>query len=162
MPSTAHVHLEPVGTQLAKAARAVLEGQSEQWTEMRQAVFALLAGQDRPLSAYDLADMLSGVRGRRVAPNSIYRILDLFVANNLALRIESANAYMVNAHPGCRHDCIFLVCRDCGGATHVDEDAVSREVRAIADRSGFAAERPVVEVLGICADCRPAATGETA
>ena len=50
------------------------------------------------------------LRGKRVAPNSVYRILDLFVRTNLARRVESANAYLVNSHPGCRHDCIFLIC----------------------------------------------------
>jgi Fur family zinc uptake transcriptional regulator len=49
-------------------------------------------------------------RGKRVAANSVYRILDLFVRTNLARRAESANAYVANPHPGCRHDCIFLIC----------------------------------------------------
>ena len=51
---------------------------------------------------------------------------------NLALRVESANAYLANTHPGCAHDCIFLVCDECGEATHVDDEDVSRAVRAIA------------------------------
>ena len=81
---------------------------------------------DRPASAYDVTEQLSAAQGRRVAANSVYRILDLFVASNLAQRIESANAYIANPHPGCRHDCMFLVCDRCGRATHVDNDAVNR------------------------------------
>jgi hypothetical protein len=61
--------------------------------------------------------------GKRVAANSVYRILDLFVRTNLANRVESANAYLANTHPGCRHDCIFLICDDCGQATHLDDDS---------------------------------------
>ncbi len=149
-----HHHVEPAGHALADAARAALEARGEQWTEMRAAIFDVLAeAQDRPSSAYDIADKLSRARDKRVAPNSIYRILDLFVASNLALRIESANAFVVNAHPGCRHDCIFLVCKQCGETTHVDDDAITTNVRAMADRAGFIAERPVIEILGRCAKC---------
>ncbi len=120
---------------------------------MRESVFAELARHDRPVSAYDIADKLSAARGKRVAPNSIYRILDVFVANNLAMRVESANAYLANTHPGCAHDCIFLVCDECGEAAHVDDEDVSRAVRAIATARDFKAERPVLEIRGLCKAC---------
>lgn len=148
-----HHHVEPAGEHLSAAAQLALEARGEQWTEMRAAIFDLLAESDRPCSAYDIADRLSQARGKRVAPNSVYRILDLFVASNLALRIESANAFIVNAHPGCRHDCIFLVCKGCGETTHVDDDALTARVRAMAEADGFVAERPVIEILGRCARC---------
>ncbi|OYW84572.1 MAG: transcriptional repressor, partial [Sphingobium sp. 32-64-5] len=105
-----HHHHEFTGASLREAAQRSLEEQGEQWTPMRAAIFDALAGQDKPASAYDIADAVSSARGKRVAPNSVYRILDLFVASNLATRVESANAYIANAHPGCLHDCIFLVC----------------------------------------------------
>ena len=148
-----HNHVEPSADRLAEAARAVMIGQGEQWTEMRAAIFDVLAAGDRPTSAYDIADRVSQQRGKRVAPNSVYRILDLFVANNLAKRVESANAFVVNAHPGCRHDCIYLVCRNCGDATHVDDDMLTESVRAVAERNSFQAERPVIEILGRCGKC---------
>jgi Fur family transcriptional regulator, zinc uptake regulator len=91
--------------------------------------------------------------GRRVAANSVYRILDLFVSANLVRRVESANAYVANEHPDCLHDCIFLVCDSCGQATHIDDDAVASGVRQAASKSGFAPVRPVIEVHGRCADC---------
>jgi Fur family zinc uptake transcriptional regulator len=148
-----HHHVEPSGARLAEAARVVLLEKGEQWTDMRAAIFDVLAAEDRPTSAYDIADKVSQRRGKRVAPNSVYRILDLFVANNLAQRVESANAFIVNAHPGCRHDCIYLVCRICGDATHVDDDKLTDSVRGVAGRNGFVAERPVIEILGRCAKC---------
>jgi Fur family zinc uptake transcriptional regulator len=148
-----HRHIEPAGEQLGQAARAAVEARGEQWTAMRADIFAVLAAEERPASAYDIADKVSQRRGKRVAPNTVYRILDLFVASNVAQRVESANAYIANAHPGCLHDCIFLVCRNCGEATHVDDDAVTGSVRGVAAHEGFATERPVIEVLGTCAKC---------
>ena len=148
-----HVHTLHRGAPLAAAAQAALEASGEQWTDMRARVFASLTGFTRPASAYDIAEAMSASEGRRVAANSIYRILDLFVAANLARRVESANAYVANAHPDCVHDCIFLVCDSCGGATHLDDDALTGAVRAAADKTGFSALRPVIEVRGTCADC---------
>jgi Fur family transcriptional regulator, zinc uptake regulator len=150
---TAHAHHEPTGAGLADAARASLESAGEQWTDLRAGIFAVLADEERPSSAYDIAEKVSARRGKRVAANTVYRILDLFVTNNLAQRVESANAYVVNAHPGCLHDCIFLVCRSCGEATHLDNDRVTGQVRGVAASEGFATERPVIEVLGTCAKC---------
>ena len=104
-----HLHHEHHGAALASAAQATLERSGEQWTAMRASIFEALSSFDKPASAYDIADAVSKLEGRRVAANSVYRILDLFVAANLARRVESANAYIANAHPDCLHDCIFLV-----------------------------------------------------
>ncbi len=148
-----HDHHEHQGDSLADAARTNLEKSGEKWTDTRAAIFDALADFSRPASAYDIAELVSAARGKRVAPNSVYRILDLFVANNLAMRVESANAYLANSHPGCEHDCIFLVCYRCGQATHVDDDSLSQQVREVASGEGFKSIRPVIEVRGICQKC---------
>jgi Fur family zinc uptake transcriptional regulator len=148
-----HHHQEPTGTKLADAARATLEAKAEQWTPMRAAIFEALAAEEKPASAYDIADTVSKARGKRVAPNSVYRILDLFVANNFAMRVESANAYIANAHPGCLHDCIFLVCDTCGQVTHIDNDPITGSLRQLAEKADFTPVRPVIEVRGTCAAC---------
>lgn len=148
-----HRHEEPREGRLVDAARDAIRAAGEQWTPLRASVFEVLATFSKPASAYDITEALSALQGRRVAANSVYRILDLFVAANLALRVESANAYLANAHPGCRHDCIFLICNRCGQTTHVDDDLVGRKVRQTAEKAGFAAERPILEVRGLCGRC---------
>lgn len=141
------------GDDLVTAAQAALERAGEQWTGMRQSVFQALTGFEKPASAYDIAEEVSKRQGRRVAANSVYRILDLFVGANLVRRVESANAYVANEHPDCLHDCIFLVCDACGQTTHLDDDSVASNVRSAASKAGSAPERPVIEVHGRCADC---------
>lgn len=148
-----HAHHEHSGSSLVAAARAALVDAGEQWTGMRADVFAALAGKDRPASAYDIADAVTALRGKRVAPNSVYRILDLFVRTNLARRVESANAYLANSHPGCQHDCIFLICDRCGQVVHVDDDRLTDALVQAAGVQGFSNVRPVVELRGHCADC---------
>ncbi|SMF66942.1 Fur family transcriptional regulator [Allosphingosinicella indica] len=152
--STAHDHHIHESRDLAVAAQSTMEKSGEQWTAMRAAVFDALAGFDKPASAYDIAEKLGQAQGRRVAANSVYRILDLFVGANLARRVESANGYIANDHPGCLHDCIFLICDTCGQAKHIDDDALSSRVRAAASETGFSPERPVIEVRGRCEDCK--------
>ena len=148
-----HEHHLHAGDQLRDAARTQLTDAGEQWTGMREAVFDALAGFDRPASAYDIAEAVSLSQGRRIAANSVYRILDLFVNSNLAIRVESANAYVANSHPGCLHDCIFLICDSCGLTTHIDDDKIAGGVREAAEASGFAPKRPVIEVRGTCGEC---------
>lgn len=132
--------------------RAV-EAAGEQWTPMRAGVYDVLARSGKPSSAYDIADELSRARGKRVAPNSVYRILDLLVRSNVAQRIESANAFMANKHPGCRHDCVFLICDVCGETAHVDDDTLGDNMRRLSVGAGFAPTRSVLEVRGLCQRC---------
>ena len=148
-----HTHHEHTGDSLVTAARSALVDAGEQWTDMRADVFEALAAHEKPASAYDIAEAVSALRAKRVAPNSVYRILDLFVRTNLARRIESANAYLANSHPGCRHDCIFLICDSCGKTVHIDDDRLTGALIEAARSAGFADVRPVVELRGFCADC---------
>lgn len=148
-----HHHDEHSGSGLIAAARQVLVDSGEQWTSMRAEVFTALAAQDRPASAYDIAESVTIARGKRVAANSVYRILDLFVRANLARRVESANAYIANSHPGCHHDCIFLICETCGQATHLDDDRLTGALVEAAARAGYRDARPVVELIGRCSAC---------
>ena len=148
-----HAHAEHSGDSLVAAAHGALVSAGEQWTQMRSDVFEALAARDRPASAYDIAESVGARRGKRVAANSVYRILDLFVRTNLARRVESANAYLANSHPGCRHDCIFLICDACGQATHIDDDRLTGALVAAAQGAGFAEVRPLVEIRGRCGAC---------
>jgi Fur family zinc uptake transcriptional regulator len=148
-----HRHQLHEGESLKEAARERLTRQGEQWTDMRAAVFEALASFDKPASAYDVAEQVSKNEGRRIAANSVYRILDLFVDANLARRVESANAYIANQHPACLHDCIFLICDTCGQAVHIDNDTLTSGVREAAKTAGFSAPRPVIEVRGTCGEC---------
>ncbi|WP_336985372.1 Fur family transcriptional regulator [Altererythrobacter aquiaggeris] len=148
-----HSHHEHSGRGLVDAARKSLTDGGEQWTALRADVFGALIDRETPASAYDIAESLSDKRGKRVAANSIYRILDLFVRTNLANRIESANAYLANSHPGCRHDCIFLICDICNAVTHIDDDVITSALKISGEGAGFSDVRPVVELRGRCDNC---------
>jgi Fur family zinc uptake transcriptional regulator len=153
MPHVHHDHVDYRGEALAEAARGAIIASGESWTDMRAAVFKELTQLNQPASAYDIAERMSTTLGRRVVPNSIYRILDLFVSANVAIRVESLNGFLANRHPDCVHDCIFLICDGCGVTRHVDDDSVSNKVRALSSLDGFRPQRPVIEVHGQCRAC---------
>ncbi len=148
-----HAHKEHSGDKLVEEAASILTDAGEQWTAMRETVFRAIAAQGRPASAYDIAEIVGKMLEKRVAANSVYRILDLFVRTNLANRIESANAYLVNTHPGCRHDCIFIICDECGQTDHFDDESVTSALRQAGRQAGFSNVSPVVELRGLCAEC---------
>jgi len=152
----AHHHAHHEGDALTDAAEAAMLAAGEQWTPMRAAVFDVLSDFEKAASAYDIAEAVSKREERRVPANSIYRILDLFVAQNLAHRVESANAYVVNAHPACRHDCMFLICDGCGTVTHIDDDKATLALRDAATGAGFQPARPIIEMRGLCPTCASA------
>lgn len=159
MTETAHQipggrHWRSGSQALLHAARDQFTAHGEQWTDLRAQLFEELARNGEPVSAYDIAERLTARTRRRISANSVYRILDLFVERDLARRIESRNAYVANTHPSCLHDCIFLICERCGRIRHMDDDSLASRMRARACEAGFAPSRAVLELLGICNDCR--------
>ena len=89
---------------------------------------------------------------------SVYRVLDFLVAEGLAHRIESRNAYLVCAHT---HDdtdvVVFLICERCGLTREVGSHAIGRDLAWAARAAGFEPRQRVLEVAGSCAHCREAA-----
>lgn len=148
----AHEHHHSTADQ-AESAQAVFEAAGEQWTDIRAAVYDVIVAADAPLSAYDIADRMSARLARRIAPNTVYRILELFLIHNIVSRIESKNAYVACAHPDAKEDCIFLVCERCGTTSHQDDIEIGAKVRAKAEQAGFQPRRPVIEVHGLCGSC---------
>lgn len=151
---SAHAHPAAGSADLLAQAEDAIRASGVAWTDLRQAVFQSLSNSGKAVSAYDVSDDVSRRLGRRIAANSVYRILDLFVATNLAKRVESRNAYIANVHPACAHDCIFLVCESCGGIEHLDDDQLADAMRARARARGFVAKRPALELLGTCSACQ--------
>ena len=107
---------------------------------MRASVFAALAGFEKPASAYDIADAVSKARGkRRVAANSVYRILDLFVGANLARkRRERERLCRQRASRIAPTTASSWCATRAGRSSHLDDDRDHRfGVRGAAEGGGF-------------------------
>ena len=128
-----------------------------------------LSASGRPLSAYDLLDRLrpTGV----AAPLTVYRALDKLVASGKVHRIESLNAFVAcrTGHDHADHGSPdaaaaprsvgFTICDRCGLVEEFVDPALFPRLDRSLLKKGFAPRTTAVEVHGLCAGCRDAASG---
>ena len=75
----------------------------------------------------------------------------------LAHRIESRNAFIACAHNHESGDpVVFLICEKCGAVGEAASAAVAETIRNASRAAGFAPKTPVIEISGICVNCRAA------
>ncbi len=139
-------------TQVLERAEALCRERGVRLTDQRKAVLRLLCVSDKPLSAYELLDRLRGVV-KNPAPPTIYRALDFLLEQGLVHKLESLHAYVGCAHPDQPHASQFLICEDCGEVAEVEDPSVAKSLKAAGKAIGFRTKRPVVELLGTCAEC---------
>jgi len=143
-----------------KRAQQLCRERGVRMTEQRLAVLRLLCASDRPLGAYDLLEQLRGLV-KNPAPPTVYRALDFLLEQGLVHKLESLHAYIGCTHPDHPHASQFLICSDCGEVNEVEDPAVTRSLDAAGEALGFHTQRPVVELLGTCAECAHKAHGKT-
>lgn len=152
--SVGHAHGHEHGPDdLVRQAEETCAAKGLQLTALRRRVFAELAAANAPLGAYDLVERLG--RERRMAPISVYRVLDFLIEAGLIHRIVTRNTYLPCHHADAGHDAtVFLVCTRCGGVDEVSAPDVARGVSGTAAAAGFKPVGSAVEVAGECAECQ--------
>jgi Fur family zinc uptake transcriptional regulator len=104
------------------------------------------------LSAYEILDQLRSSL-KNPAPPTVYRALDFLLEQGLAHRLESLHAFIGCTHPEHPHASQFLICSDCGSVDEMHSEAFAQSLRTTEQSTGFQTRRPVVELLGTCAQC---------
>ena len=145
-----HDHRHCIENALAAADRVCLET-GARLTSLRRTVLELVWTSHAPIGAYEILERLA--EGRRPAPPTVYRALDLLMARGLVHRIESQNAYVGCAHPESPHEAQYLICDDCGNAVEIEIAGLARCINNAARTQGFAVQTRTVEVRGQCQDC---------
>jgi Fur family zinc uptake transcriptional regulator len=114
---------------------------------------------DRPLSAYDLIDLLhtEGVS----SPPTVYRALKRLTELGLTHRIESLNAFVPCVHGGHAGTAAFAICSDCGMVSEFHHDAVAALLRTWAGEHHFEIRQTTIELRGQCHDCGHTVDGQT-
>ena len=121
-------------------------------TEQLKAILRLLCTSGKPISAYELLDrMCGGVKNP--APPTVYRALDFLLEQGLVNKLKRPHAYVGCTHPDHPHASQFLICDGCGEVTDVEDARVAESLRDAGQALGFRAKRPIVEVVGTCAQC---------
>ncbi len=135
-----------------KHAEALCRRRGVRLTEQRKIVLRLLCVSDKPISAYELLDRMRGVV-KNPAPPTVYRALDFLLEQGLVHKLESLHAYVGCTHPDHPHASQFLICDDCGEVTEVEDAGLAKSLKTAGKAIGFRTKRPIVEVLGTCAQC---------
>ena len=122
-------------------------------TTLRRQVYELVLGARRPIGAYELLGALEPQRGR-VPPTTVYRALDFLVENGFIHRIESKNAFFACCQIGQSHQSQFLICEECGHALEIPGSELAKKLSHSGPARGFEVHRQVIELSGICGDCK--------
>lgn len=153
-PSPDHDH-NRCSVDALRHAEALCTQRAQKLTPTRRQVLEVLLENHKPLGAYEIIDRAALKHGTRHAPITVYRALDFLIENGLAHRIESRNAYIACGH---RHDAgdlvVFLICERCGEVGEAPSQAVADSLKAATRAAGFTPKAPVIEITGICGNCR--------
>ena len=152
-PAHDHDHDACLAEALWRAKTRCLD-QGIKWTGLREQVFRHIATSHKPVSAYELIESLAK-DGKRLAPVSVYRILDVLRGAGLVHRLESRNAFFAcMAEHANALQTVTVICDDCERVTEIDPGDAYRAIREAANAAHFYARDTVIEVSGVCAECR--------
>lgn len=143
---------------LMERAETLCRRRGARLTAQRRRVLELICASRRPLGAYELLDRMADA-GQKPAPPTVYRALEFLLAQGLVHKLETIHAFVGCRHPDHPHRSQFLICSSCGQVNEIEDDTISRGVDSAGQTAGFVMERPVVELLGTCARCRPGSDG---
>ncbi len=134
-------------------ALKVLRQRGYRITGPRRQVLQALARAERPLSPYEIQEMLRQ-RGERLNHVTIYRVLELLCSLNLAHKVLLAGGFVICSlgdADGCHR---FVVCRECGKLKEYASKALCAEETEFAEALGFRTEQHFSEFSGVCAGCQ--------
>jgi Fur family zinc uptake transcriptional regulator len=135
-------------------AEALCSARAQRLTRMRRRVLEALLASHRPLGAYEIMDRTM-TDGARPAPITIYRALDFLIEQGLVHRLESRNSFMACVHKHGQGDLVvFLICERCGRVGEAPAKGVGQALQAAARAADFTPHAPVIEISGVCGDCR--------
>jgi Fur family zinc uptake transcriptional regulator len=121
-------------------------------TKQRRIVLELLCASDKPLSAYEILDLMRATT-KNPAPPTVYRALEFLLEQGLVHKLESLHAFVGCSHPDHPHFSQFLICSDCGEVSEMPSESIVQSLQTAEKITGFKTKHPVVELLGSCAQC---------
>lgn len=138
---------------VVQEVEAQCQEQGLRLTPTRKRVLEMVLAAGGPVKAYDLLDQLK-VEQPGAAPPTVYRALEFLLENHFIHRLESLNAFVSCFHPHDDHQGQFLICESCQSVTEIHDKRIGRLLDDAASNNDFAAARQVLEIYGVCRDCR--------
>ncbi|GLQ32951.1 Fur family transcriptional regulator [Litoribrevibacter albus] len=134
-------------------ARELCDKEGVRFTKLREQVFSLIWQSHKPITAYQLLDLIKD-GDFSATPPTVYRTLDFLLEQGLIHRINSLNAFIGCCQPGEHHTGTFIICEQCEQAEEVDNDEIVRVIKDVSDHHKFRMKRYVTEIYGLCPQCQ--------
>lgn len=151
-PAERHNHRQCVERALDRARKVCQERQIK-LTALREAILREIASSHHPVGAYDIIERLAK-SGKRLAPISVYRIIDVFLEAGLVHRVESRNAFFIcNGQHSDTASPLVLICEDCGRVAETEAPEAWGAITRATQAGRFTVKNTVLEVKGLCAGC---------
>jgi Fur family ferric uptake transcriptional regulator len=146
MPTHPHEHAPPAGPDS-------LRSRGRRLTRQRELIWAALVEEPhRHLSAEELVERVQA-HLPQVNPSTVYRTLDLLVAEGLVLRTD-LGAGRAFYEPAREHQHHHVVCTHCGAVAHIHDEALGDLGERVEAASGYELGRAEITFFGLCPDCR--------
>ena len=121
-------------------------------TDARREVIRALNDAHGHISADELYTLLQ-TNGSKVGRMTVFRTLDLLAEVGVIRPTYLGNgaAHYVLLHDGHHH---HLVCTSCDKTIEFDDCTISDLAQQLSDRHDFSVAGHLIEIYGVCADCR--------
>ena len=139
-----HVHSAP-----SLASVATLRAGGRRVTRQRSLIWAALVADGGHVSAREVAEALPELH-----PATVYRTLDVLVAEGLARRSEIGRRTVYEVAAEHRHH--HVVCSDCGRVAHLHDDVLEDALARVAAETGYALAGEDLTFRGLCPACAAA------
>ena len=138
-----------------KFADKTIADRGERWTVPRKTVFDALVRLNKPITAYQLLELINDKAITSMKPPTVYRALTFLQEMGLAQRIEGLNAYQLSRDQKHHdHQHVFLICDSCGDTDEYCNTSLLQNLIHSAQKNGFKTNRPVIELHGSCKSCQ--------
>jgi Fur family zinc uptake transcriptional regulator len=134
-------------------AETICHARGGRFTQQRRAVLSKLLAAERPVTAYELLDLVRP-EDAAITPASIYRSLDFLVEIGLVHRLDTTRSFVACERPDHPHAGQFLICRECGTVVEAEDKRIVRATVDLGARHGFTLDHHKVELTGVCGACR--------
>lgn len=125
-------------------------------TAQRLTIGEVMLGSERHLSADDVANELAQ-RHSGIGLATVYRTIELLVKSGLLVERDFGEGFRryEPARDIPHHE--HLLCTVCGKVHEFRDERLERMTTIVAEANGFARQRHLLVIYGVCADCQRAA-----
>lgn len=148
----AHDH-DAIAQRLLEAEQAC-SSSGTRLTPLRREVLELILLANAPIGAYDLLAKMKRDSERSAAPPTVYRTLEFLLEQGFIHRLASINAYIPCCHPRAGHQAAFLICQTCHQVQETSASHLMDSLDQVAAGGGFSALHTMIEISGLCQNCR--------